>query len=78
MSVTLDDLAQSAGVTVGYRDLSEILGVSRMTLHRMRKAKELPPTVATSRRFVRWLSSDIELWLQRDCPKQAKISANFT
>ena len=49
------------------------LGVSRMTIHRMRTANELPPTIPTKRRFVRWLARDVELWLSLDCPGESEF-----
>lgn len=51
------------------------LGVSRMTLSRMRKAGELPPTIPTNRRFVRWLDSDVELWFALSCPSTKEFEA---
>lgn len=51
--------------------LADRLAVSRMTIHRMRQAAELPPTLNTSRRWVRWLDADIEFWLEMNCPKAA-------
>jgi len=54
---------------------SEWLGVSRMTIFRMRKAQELPPTIPTKRRFVRWLARDVELWLSLDCPNELEFRA---
>ena len=55
-------------VTVNMADLSKMLGVSRTTIHRMKCADELPPTIPTKRRIVRWLAKDIDLWLDLDCP----------
>ena len=51
------------------------LGVSRMTLSRMRKSFELPPTIPTSRRFVRWLDSDVDLWFELGCPSTTEFEA---
>lgn len=44
-------------------DLARDLNVSRMTIHRMRQNQELPDPLPTKRRFVRWLASDIQLWI---------------
>ena len=56
-------------------ELADRLGVSRMTIHRMRKAGELPPTIQTNRRFVRWTQSDIQLWLDLNCPTTVEFTA---
>ena len=61
--------------TISAVDFASWLGVSRMTIHRMRTAGELPPTIPTTRRFVRWLVRDVELWLSLGCPRQAEFSA---
>lgn len=61
--------------TLNFVQLAALLGVSRMTVHRMRKARELPPTLQTNRRFVRWLASDINLWLNSDCPREVEFKA---
>jgi len=61
--------------TVTIAQFAKNLGVHRQTLHRMRKNGELPPTIATTRRIVRWLESDVELWFELDCCSTAKFIA---
>lgn len=61
--------------TVTIAGLADRLGVSRMTIHRMRKARELPDVIKTTRRIVRWNSCDIELWLELDCPNATEFKA---
>lgn len=71
----MSQIASAAPKSINSAGLADWIGVSRMTIHRMRQAKELPPTIATTRRFVRWLASDVELWLSLDCPRQAEFRA---
>ena len=57
------------------KDLQKQLACSRMTVTRMREANELPPPIPTSRRLVRWLASDIDLWFELGCPPAAEFTA---
>ena len=50
-------------------DLAKLLGVSRDTIYRMRNSRELPDTIPTERRLIRWTVEDIELWFDLDCPR---------
>ena len=54
--------------TLTIQELAERLGVSPMTIYRLRKDEQLPAPIPTSRRFVRWRRSEIELWFELDCP----------
>lgn len=56
-------------------ELADRLGVSRATVHRMRTAGELPPTLKTTRRIVRWMASDVELWIDLECPRTDQFVA---
>ena len=60
--------------TITPKQLAASLRVSRSTLHRMRIAGELPPVIPTSRRIVRWLESDVALWLELSCPSTADFA----
>ena len=70
--VSCDEVLESIGsestMAMTIKEFAAELGVSRMTVHRMRKNGELPPTIPTTRRFVRWRESDIELWFDLGCP----------
>lgn len=59
--------------TITIKEFAEILGVSRMTIYRMRESGELPDVIKTKRRIVRWLKNDIEFWLTLDCPSQVNF-----
>lgn len=56
-------------------DFASRLGVSRMTLHRMRQAGEIPAPIATARRFVRWSRSTVEQWESLGYPSAIEFAA---
>lgn len=58
---------------VTIRELTEMLSVSRSTLHRMKQSGELPAAINLERRVVRWSRKDIELWLELDCPSEVQF-----
>ena len=43
--------------------LLDMLGVSRMTLHRWRRDQQFPAAVQLGPRAIGWLRSDVEAWL---------------
>lgn len=56
-------------------EFSNRLGVSRMTLHRMRQAGEIPAPIKTTRRFVRWSLSTVEQWEELGYPTAIEFAA---
>lgn len=44
--------------------LSELLGVSNVTIWRWRKSSQLPPAYKFNDQSVRWRQSEIESWLK--------------
>lgn len=54
-------------------DLTQLLGVSPMWLHREVQAGRFPAPKQLSRRSVGWLSADVERWLAE---RPSTVSAN--
>jgi excisionase family DNA binding protein len=50
------------------KDLCDLVGISRRTVHRMRRAGELPEPVPMLRR-VRWRAEDIDDWINGRAPQ---------
>lgn len=59
--------------TITIAGMRDVLGVSRMTLHRMRKNGEIPEPIPTKRRVIRWDRSQIELWQSWGYPTAAEF-----
>jgi len=58
---------------VGADQLAEMLSVSPRHIWRQRAAGKLPNPVKVGE-CVRWLSSDIEAWLEMGCPSQRQFN----
>lgn len=55
---------------INARELAAILKVSRATLYRLKSARLLPQELRIGQRGVRWLRSEVELWLRGGGPDQ--------
>jgi len=55
-------------VTVDY--LIEALNLSRQTIYRMRKTRQVPDQVQWPRRALRWFKDEIDAWVAAKCPPQ--------
>ena len=59
-----------ARLALRLRDVENATGLSRSTIYRHMKAGKFPKPRRTCGRTVRWLSKDIEAWLDRREPAE--------
>lgn len=64
------DNGDSRDELISARDLAEILKVSKATLYRLKSTRQLPPELRIGKRGVRWLRSEVEMWLRGGGPDQ--------
>jgi predicted DNA-binding transcriptional regulator AlpA len=58
---------------VSIDDVAQLTGLGVATLYRYRAAGKLPAPIRLSAGAVRWRRSDIELWIELDCPSQKEF-----
>jgi len=57
------------------REMAAILHVSQRHVWRMKAAAKLPKAVEIGE-CVRWIQSDVEAWLELECPSEKRFEAH--
>jgi predicted DNA-binding transcriptional regulator AlpA len=58
-------------------ELASLLGVSRTTLWRMEKDRELPSRINVSQGVSGWLESDIKAWLENHREHEKPLTESY-
>jgi predicted DNA-binding transcriptional regulator AlpA len=67
-------MAEQESLVYRPEELAKVLGISKVSVHRMNSAGRLPKPVRLGR-CVAWQKATIAAWLDADCPNREKWEA---